>query len=354
MAKAVKAGLIGCGAIAPDHLGAFAANGVELVAVCDVVEEAAKARAKEFGTSETKVFTDYKDLLAIDEIELVTIATPPFLHGRMSIDAMRAGKHVICEKPCVINVAEARAVVETAEETGRKLVFCCARMRYGPAALARKYIEAGDLGHIYHASVQYYRRRGRPGIDILEGLHWFLDSKRAVAGVLMDMGVYYMDNVLWLTGVPAITAVSATTFRGFEHDLPPDVVYDVEEHATILARTDGDLTLTFDLAWISHHRPTSRTTILGTEGGLLITDGPEPFTFFSNKGGPWYHMNTTTDWRSHEGGMACVVRDLIKAIRGDDPGVGTTPIEALRITELSELAMLSARLGREVRLEELG
>lgn len=353
MRKRVKAGLIGCGAISPTHLRAFKENDVELVATCDIIEERAARRAEEYGDPNTRVIIDYHDLLAIDEIELVNVATPPALHASMSIDAMRAGKHVLCEKPCVTSVVEAEEVRRVASETGRLIAFLGSRLRYGMHEVAKRFIDDGDLGDIYRVNVKYYRRRGRPGIDILEGIHWFHDRSVAGAGVLMDMGVYFMDTVIWFTGAPPITAVSASEFRGFDHNLPPDIPFDVEEHANILARTDGDLTYTFDLAWISHHKPVQIVEVLGTKGGLVVQDGDPPLTFCCDKGGPWNWMNTTTDARPSGDGMVCVTRDFIKAMAGDDPGVGSTPLQALRITELSEMAILSGKMRREVAVDEL-
>lgn len=353
MRKRVKAGLIGCGAISPTHLRAFKENDVELVATCDIIEERAARRAEEYGDPNTRVIIDYHDLLAIDEIELVNVATPPALHASMSIDAMRAGKHVLCEKPCVTSVVEAEEVRRVASETGRLIAFLGSRLRYGMHEVAKRFIDDGDLGDIYRVNVKYYRRRGRPGIDILEGIHWFHDRSVAGAGVLMDMGVYFMDTVIWFTGAPPITAVSASEFRGFDHNLPPDIPFDVEEHANILARTDGDLTYTFDLTWISHHKPMQIVEVLGTKGGLVVQDGDPPLTFYCDKGGPWNWMNTTTDARPSGDGMVCVTRDFIKAMAGDDPGVGSTPLQALRITELSEMAILSGKMRREVAVDEL-
>ncbi len=353
MAYSAKAAIIGCGAISPAHLRGFQANNVQLVAACDLVEEKAQARAEEFGDSETAVCTDYRDILALAGLDFVAIATPPNLHAPMSIDALNAGHHVICEKPCVLDVGEADAVVEACRRNARRLVFLCARYRYGAVSLARQYVEDGDLGEIYRASVVYYRRRGRPGVDILEGLHWFHNRDEAGAGVMMDMGVYFMDTVLWLTGSPAITAVSSTEFTGFPTGLPANVPFDVEEHSTILARTAGDLTYTFDLAWISHHPGTLRITLLGTKGGIVLTDGPEKFAYYTEKGGPWKFVNTTTEWSEKSDAMTCIIRDFLLATKGADPGVGTTAGEAVRITELSLMAMRSAAEGREVRLGEL-
>lgn len=353
MSDKPKGAIIGCGAISPSHFKAFHENGVDLVAACDIVPGKASEKVSQHGYGETRTFEDYHEMLALPEIEFVSVATPPALHAPMSLDALRAGKHVICEKPCVLDTGEADEIIRVSRETGKKLIFCCSRFRYGMPLMAKRYIDSGDLGDIYRVSAQFYRRRGRPGIDVLEGLHWFLNRQSAGAGVMMDMGVYFMDAVLWWTGSPQITAVSSTEFRGFPHDLPSDVVFDVEEHSSILARTAGDLTFTFDLAWISHHRPITRLTVLGTKGGVVVTEDDPPFVYYTEKGGPWQFVNTTTDWRQQTDGNTLMVRDFLAWTRGENSGAGTTPEEAARITELSLMAMQSAREGREVTLGEL-
>ena len=124
----------------------------------------------------------------------------------------------------------------------------------------------------------------------------------------------------------------------------------MEEHATILARA-GKTTFTFDLANISHHKPVRRVTLLGTRGGILMED--DAFTFFTEKGGPWRQMAHTTGWRDGTSGNDHAYADLVQAIQGKDPGIGTTPREALAITELTQMAYRSAAEGREVRPADL-
>lgn len=350
--KSIKAGIIGCGDISPAHLKTYQRCGIELAALCDRDAARAEARRDEYGSANTPVFTDHRDLLAIDDMDIVTVATPVAAHVPLTIDALRAGKHVVCEKPSALSIAENRMVIDACKETGGKVAFCSARMRGGYNSLAKHYVEDGDLGEIYHIEVTYYRRRGRPGLDCVVGAHWFLDSALAGGGIIMDMGQYFMDAVMNIAGWPKVRAVSGTKFRGFEHDLPAEVKFDVEEHCTFLARAEGDLTITFDLAWISHHTPRRCITILGTKGGLRM-DQEAPFTFFSNKGGPWHWMNTTTEWKDKSNGNDVIYQGMIDVVNGRRDSVGTTPEEALAITELTQMALKSAELGREVRLDEL-
>jgi predicted dehydrogenase len=350
--KVVRAGLIGCGDISSSHLKTYAACGIEVAGLCDKEIERAEARREEFGTAETPVFDDHRKLLEVPDLDFVTVATPVAAHVPITLDALRAGLHVACEKPSALSIAENEAVVREAEKSDRKVIFFSSRMRWGMMTLAREYAEEGKLGDIYRVDVTYYRRRGRPGLDVIPEAHWFLDSTQAGGGVVMDMGQYFMDAVLDLTGWPQITAASATTFRGHGHELPEEVPFDVEEHCTFLARATGGLSFTFDLAWVAHNHPTRRITILGTEGGILM-DGEHPFTFFHDKGGPWRWMNTTTDWKDSVRGNEHAYTDFVRAIRGESVDIGTTPKQALAVTELTQMVLRSAHEGREMTREEL-
>ena len=136
------------------------------------------------------------------------------MHAPLTIAALQAGKHVACEKPSTLDVEENKQIIAAADKAKRKVIFLSARMRWGACILAREYIQRGDVGEIYRVDVQHYRSRGRPGVDIVKNARWFTSKKLAGGGMLMDMGQYFMDVVLNLTGWPVISTVSATTFKG--------------------------------------------------------------------------------------------------------------------------------------------
>ncbi|MFO7956195.1 MAG: Gfo/Idh/MocA family oxidoreductase [Candidatus Brocadiia bacterium] len=100
--ETVRAGLIGCGDISPSHLKSYANCGIELGALCDTDLDRAEARREEFGSKDTLLFDDYNDLLEREEIDFVTVATPVAAHVPITVDTLRAGKHVICEKPSAL------------------------------------------------------------------------------------------------------------------------------------------------------------------------------------------------------------------------------------------------------------
>ncbi len=350
--KTIRAAVLGCGNISPSHFKSYKALGVELVAVCDVDQAKAEGRKEEYGTEQTEVFTDHKKLLKRDDIDFVTVATPVSYHAPLTIDALRAGKHVACEKPSTLSITENKKIIKEWKKAKKEVLFFSSRQRWGNSSLAREYIRNGDLGDIYKVDVTYYRRRGRPGIDILQDAPWFVSAKHAGGGVIMDMGQYFMDNVMDLVGWPTVNAVSATTFRGFPHNLPKGTVFDVEEHCNILARTKENCTLTFDMAWIANHSAQSRITILGTKGGISMTD-EKPFTYFCDKGGPWQWMNHTPEWKDTTSGNDHIYQNLCDKIRGKKAIIGTNPEQALAITELTQAALQSAAENREIKISQL-
>ncbi|MBA3707280.1 MAG: Gfo/Idh/MocA family oxidoreductase [Planctomycetes bacterium] len=346
----LRGAIIGCGDISPDHGKAYVEAGIVLAAVCDLDRSRAERRSKEFGDAATTVHTDHREVLARADIDLITVATPVAGHAPLTIAALTAGKHVACEKPSTLSPEENHAIIRAEQASGKRAIFFSSRYRYGAATLAREYIASGELGDIYRVDVRFHRRRGRPGVDIIPDARWFTDSRLAGGGVIMDMGQYFIDEALSLTGWPRIATVSATTFRGFPHQLPAGSTFDVEEHCTILARAEGGCSYSFDLSWISHQPPMRSVTILGTKGGIRMTD--DQFAFFTEKGGAWKFVDTTSPWKDETRQSTLVYRDLVAAIRGNDPGVGTTPTQALALTGITRAALRSAADGREVVLEQ--
>ena len=341
-------GLIGCGAISRVHLTSYDACGMDVKALCDIDLEHAKECKEKYELPNAELYTDYKELLARDDIDLVSIATPVSVHAPLVLAALEAGKHVACEKPSTVNVDENHAIIKAADKAKRHVLFFSSRQRWGAAELAYEYISNGELGDIYKVDVRYYREKGRPGIDFLQHADWFLDKKRAGGGIVMDMGQYFMDMVFHLTNWPDIKTVSATTFKGFPYELPENVVYDVEEHASIMLRAD-DISFSFDFANYAMQPSTRSISILGTRGGIVMDD-EHYFRFITERGDAKYRMQHTSSYRDNTNHNIHIYNDMIKAIQGDDPGIGTTPRQALKITQVTEMAYQSAEQGREIKI----
>ena len=164
MERIVKIGIIGCGGIANGkHMPALSrVPNAKMVAFCDIIpERAEKARAK-YGTPEAKVYVDYKELLKDEEIEVVHVLTPNREHAQITVDALYAGKHVMCEKPMAKTADDARKMYEAAVATGKKLTIGYQHRQKPQSIYAKRYIESGALGEIYYANCYAIRRRGTP------------------------------------------------------------------------------------------------------------------------------------------------------------------------------------------------
>ena len=195
-------GIIGAGQVAQYHLEALAKTPeAKVISLYDVAPERASRTAAAFDVPH--VDQTLEDLLDRSEIEAVIVATPPFAHCEQTTMALAAGRHVLCEKPFALNASEAESMVEAANEQGSFLAVCSGRERFGVGpATAHRLIESGELGDVYHVRTSGYRLRGRPISDNPNAGRWFVDKSQAGGGALIDIGVYLLDQVLWLLGFP--------------------------------------------------------------------------------------------------------------------------------------------------------
>ena len=163
-----------------------------MVAFCDIIEERAVKAAKEFGVEGAKVYTDYRKLLEDESIESVHVCTPNRSHSFITIDALEAGKHVMCEKPMAKTYAEAKKMYETAQRTGKKLTIGY-QQRWRPDSLyLKEACDNGDLGDIYYGRAIALRRRAVPTWGV------FLNEYEQGGGPLIDIGTHALDLTLWM------------------------------------------------------------------------------------------------------------------------------------------------------------
>lgn len=194
MSKMYRIGIIGCGGIANGkHLPSLKKLGnVELVAFCDIVPERAEKAAAEYGCEGAQVYADYRELLKDESLDIVHVLTPNDMHAEITIAALEADKHVMCEKPMAKTAADARRMVEAAKRTGKKLTIGY-NNRFRPDSLhLKKICESGDLGHIYFAKAHAIRRRAVPTWGV------FLDEEKQGGGPLIDIGTHALDLTLWM------------------------------------------------------------------------------------------------------------------------------------------------------------
>jgi len=270
----IGVGILGTGRISGVHVEALQGiDGAEVVAACSTTRERVESFASRYRIPHA--FTDSSQLLVQPGLDAVVIATPNDTHAPLSIAALEAGKHVLCEKPMALNFAQARKMAAVSENTGRLLMIGMCR-RFGEKVLAlRRFVEQGDLGHVYYARAGYTRRWGNPG-------GWFSVSERSGGGPVIDLGVHVIDLVRYLLGGPRAVSVSASVFGGVV--LPEDVrgvrkyasvdynsYSNVEDGAVALIRFDTDLVLVLEVSWNQHKkRDSTYLELYGDRGGAQL------------------------------------------------------------------------------------
>lgn len=279
-------GIIGSGGIAQTcHMPGYASipGKCEIMAVADANEETAKAAAEKFGVS--KVYTDYKQLLALPEVDAVSVATPNLYHKQPTIDALLSGKHVLCEKPMAMNASECREMIRAQRQSG-KILQIALQWRFGGAVqFMRRFIDSGSMGDIYYARSMALRRRGVPGWGV------FIDKEKQGGGPLIDIGVHILDLTLYLMGYPKPVSTSAKTYNAMGTNpkyFNPWGEYDrskftVEDFAVGFIRFENGATITLESSFMANlQTEIFGCHLFGTEAGALLDlFGPHPVAIYS-------------------------------------------------------------------------
>ncbi|HHX54633.1 MAG TPA: Gfo/Idh/MocA family oxidoreductase [Clostridiales bacterium] len=272
--RTVKVGIVGCGGIANGkHLPSLKiCENVEMVAFCDIIIDRAEKAAKEYGVKGAKVFKDYKDLVAMKEIEVVHVLTPNYKHAEISIAALKAGKHVMCEKPMATSSAEAKAMCDAAKKSGKKLTIGYQSRSDANYQYARELIRSGKLGEIYYLRAPAIRRRGVPTWGV------FMDEEKQGGGPMIDIGTHSIDAALWMIGnydVASVTGVVNHKLKYYAQDNGSwgswgDTPFTVEDSAMGFVRFKNGATMYVEASWLLNTTGSQHTTICGTLGGLEL------------------------------------------------------------------------------------
>ena len=272
----IKVGVIGTGGISGVHLGGYSRNpNAEIYALCDINEKNLAKRAEEYKVSRT--FTDYREMLALKELDAVSVCTWNSAHAECAIAALRAGKHVLCEKPMALNTAQAQEMEKAAKESGKLLMIGFVRRFGNDCAVLKDFIDSGSFGEIYYAKAQYLRRKGCPG-------GWFGDKSRSGGGPLIDLGVHVIDRCRYLMGGPQPVSVYGATFsklgdrrhikdaRGYSSTVvSKDDIFDVEDMATALIRFDNGAVLSVEASFsLNIEKDVGNIELFGTKAGCKL------------------------------------------------------------------------------------
>ena len=357
----LKVGIIGCGGIANQkHLPALAGiEEVEVVAFCDIIEERAILSKNTYGTSDGRVYSDYKEMLEKEDLDIVHVCTPNSSHAEISIAAMEADNHVMCEKPMAKTAEEARAMIEASEKTGKKLTIGYQNRFRKDSQFLHAACADGELGEIYNAKAHAIRRRAVPTWGV------FLDEEAQGGGPLIDIGTHALDLTLWMMDNYKPKYVVGKTYHklsdkenaanAFGSWDPKE--FTVEDSAFGFIVMENGATIYLESSWALNSLDVkeAKTTLHGTKAGADMNDG---LTINGEERGLQYDKKIVletggVDFYDGSGDEPELVeaRAWIDSILYDKEVV-VKPEEALVVTEILEAIYQSAKLGEPVFLQE--
>jgi predicted dehydrogenase len=356
-----RVGIVGCGGIANGkHMPALQKlSSVQMLAFCDLIPERARQAAARYGAPGAKVYATYQELIADPALDAIHVLTPNKSHASITIAALEAGKHVMCEKPMAKTTAEAQAMLDAARRTGKKLTIGY-QNRFRPDSRHLKALcEAGQLGEIYYAKGHAIRRRAVPTWGV------FLNEEEQGGGPLIDIGTHALDLTLWEMDNYDVRYVVGNVYRKLADTQnaanawgPWDPKqYTVEDSAFGFITMKNGATIVLEASWALNSLDVdeAKTTLCGTKGGADMRDGlrinGEEFSQMYVKkpeldaGGVDFYEGALKDPADLE------AENFYAAIERDTPPL-VLPEQALVVTRILEAIYASAKSGKPVYFDE--
>jgi len=347
--KIFRIAVLGGGAIGREHIKSYQKHpAARVVALAETSPERGREVAAAFGIPD--VARDYRVLLARPDIDIVSVALPNHLHAPVALAALRAGKHVMLDKPMATSAGDATRLVAAARRR-RRLLMVGQNQRFTPEVQTlRRLVEAGRLGEVYHARAVWVRRSGIPRIG-----SWFTQRRFAGGGCTYDIGVHVLDQTLYLMGEFEAVSVSGQTYAKFgphgrangawgHSEIDPRLPFDVEDFSIALIRLKSGRTILLESAWAAHLpvRDVNGTQLFGTEAGATTN----PLRLF--RPGRRDYVIETPALRRPRVSPDRMVHFLNVLLGREQPLV--RPAESLAVQKILDAIYRSAATGREVRV----
>lgn len=347
MSKKLRMGVIGL-RMGKNHAKAYQTHpGSELVAICDMDKDLLAATGDELGVE--KRYTDAAKMMKDAKLDAVSIATPNRFHAPLSIAALEAGLHVLCEKPMAMNAAEAEKMNKAALKAKRNLMINFS-YRFSEMSYALKdQVDRGAVGDIYFGRTVWHRRRGIPGFGGA-----FTNKDLAGGGPLIDLGVHRLDLALWLMGYPEPIAVSGSTYDPIARAKADaaGATYTVEDLAAGIVKFANGATLIVEASWALNieEREHMVTLLCGTKGGLVQKNTGGGYNFvaelYTDEGGNQFTKRL--DWSTEP--VPSSYHEFVDSIIAKRPPMATGE-QGIKVMKILDGIYESAATGREVRYD---
>lgn len=341
----LRVGIIGGGWPGQMHAKGYAsAGGYKVAAIADLIP----SRREKFLSEHpgAKQYADAKELLDDKDLDVVSVCLPNDLHAPTTIAALKADKHVMCEKPPALNVKQAKQIEAAAAKSGKLVMYSVQRRFGGAEQAAKQAIDKGYAGEVYHARGSWMRTRGIP-----MGTGWFIDKSRAGGGALIDIGVHLLDLAWFMLGQPKPTSAYGITHQRFAHTLEEGKKIDVDDAAFAMVRFENGKSLELAASWAINQAPQQQGTICRVYGDkaaieIYTPQGATLYRNFDTKGDAKAHPLKPPKAVSHIALMRHF-RDCI--LRKTQPMIG--PTEGVQLMQMLEAIYKSSATGKSVDIK---
>jgi predicted dehydrogenase len=311
----IHVGVAGCGKIAQvRHLPEYQDHpGVRISGLFDINPERARALAEQYGA---KAYETYEALLADPEIDAVSVCTTNATHADMAVAALKAGKHVLCEKPMATSLEDCERMVQAARENGRVLMIGQNQRLAAAHVKARELIEQGAIGRLLTFTTAF--RHGGPETWTIDpgSNTWFFDKARAVMGAMADLGIHKTDLIQFLTGQKVVEVQALLTTLDKKYS--DGSLIGVDDNAICIYRLSGGALGTMTASWTDYCGEDNSTVLFGTEGVLRVYEDPEHSIVLNRRDGTTEYFDVdriqTNDAQTKSGVIDMFVDHLL------DPG----------------------------------
>lgn len=340
----IKIGIIGCGKITEvRHAPEYSENpNCKITAFFDVMTDRAEAMAREYGA---KAYASVEELLASD-VDAVSVCVANRFHAEISIKALKAGKHVLCEKPMATTPEDCEAMVAAAKEAGRYLMIGQNQRLAKAHVKAKELLDSGEMGEVLAFETHF----AHPGPEGWTGQanSWFFDKKTAQFGAMADLGVHKTDLLYYLTGKKIVkTMANVTTV---DKRYPDGRLIDVDDNAFAIYTLENGAVGSMHVGWTNYGAENNSTKLYCTNGVVRLYDDPEYSLIVEKRDGtvvPYALDKLTSNKDQTTGGRTttgvidafidCLVNDHEPAISGE------SAMHAMKVIFANERSSISGR-----------
>ncbi len=354
----IAIGIVGLGGMGQLHARNMQKEGADIVAGADLVSEQRDRFGAEFGA---ETYDSHEDLIQNEAVDAVVVTTPNKFHEPISSEALRAGKHVLVEKPLAHTLESAEQLVETADAASGICMVGFHNRHAASMAMFDAHKAQGTFGDLTHVEANYLRRRGVPGPG-----SWFTNADLAGGGALLDIGVHAIDLALYALDFPTVVEVSGVARTGFGSQseyADPDgfgdhwdgraETYEVDDSVTALIRCANGQTISLEAGWATNREPSMDFVVRGTGAGASFEIGSTDLEILqADTAGCDHYADTHLTGDDSVTGHYEQDRYFLETVAAGDQPETNTIEEALTVQRVIDAIYRSTETGRAVSLEE--